>query len=423
VKKHQEITRLEDQFLTITCDSIRKWRGTGLAIGSFSASLAHTRETHGGVGGATANATAGVDEGVSAGINARAIESIAVTHTSSSVGGTGAAEADVNDADGVGMVADELNDADEPNPKPARCAFSDINVHSRMPLDPTHVSLEANMRVTNGIPLWSPLLLPIVIINYAETLKVRMTLKEKAAADAAEQARLEKRAEKETHAKHNNRRSTHHHAHHSEPDPPPTSPTLNEPAIIDYLHSTSSSLVDDTRKYEHVWKNVLKYTPNQTIDQFAMLLALQAVNRNITAEDAKYCNIALGIADETSHQLLVWNFRLFCVLAALSERFKAAQYPGKDGMSYAHNAQMMELKISQARSLFYLSDGAKQNGVMTMDEFEETCLAGQVHPQVSGDILASLAADGKVDLEFLDFLAYLPVFTKAHDNMMDNILG
>jgi hypothetical protein len=33
-------------------------------------------------------------------------------------------------------------------------------------------SLEANMRVTNGIPLGSPLLLPVVIINHAETLKV-----------------------------------------------------------------------------------------------------------------------------------------------------------------------------------------------------------------------------------------------------------
>jgi hypothetical protein len=31
--------------------------------------------------------------------------------------------------------------------------------------------LEANMRVTNGIPLGCPLLSPLVIINYVETLK------------------------------------------------------------------------------------------------------------------------------------------------------------------------------------------------------------------------------------------------------------
>jgi hypothetical protein len=34
-------------------------------------------------------------------------------------------------------------------------------------------SLEANMRVTNGIPLGSPLLIPVVTVNCVQTLKVR----------------------------------------------------------------------------------------------------------------------------------------------------------------------------------------------------------------------------------------------------------
>jgi hypothetical protein len=37
-----------------------------------------------------------------------------------------------------------------------RCALSDRNVHSRMPLDPTHVRLK-NTHATNGIPLGRPL--------------------------------------------------------------------------------------------------------------------------------------------------------------------------------------------------------------------------------------------------------------------------
>jgi hypothetical protein len=41
-----------------------------------------------------------------------------------------------------------------------RCAFSDRILHLRMPLDPTHVCFKRTMRVTNGIPLGSPLLLP-----------------------------------------------------------------------------------------------------------------------------------------------------------------------------------------------------------------------------------------------------------------------
>jgi hypothetical protein len=49
-----------------------------------------------------------------------------------------------------------------------------------MPLDPTHVrlkrtrfkcSLQANTRVTNGIPLGSSLLLPVDTVNFVQTLK------------------------------------------------------------------------------------------------------------------------------------------------------------------------------------------------------------------------------------------------------------
>jgi hypothetical protein len=45
------------------------------------------------------------------------------------------------------------------------------NLHSRMPLDPTHVR-EANTRVTNGIPLGCPLLLLVCTVNSVQTLKV-----------------------------------------------------------------------------------------------------------------------------------------------------------------------------------------------------------------------------------------------------------
>jgi hypothetical protein len=53
-----------------------------------------------------------------------------------------------------------------------RCAFSDRNLHSRMPLDPTHVHLKRTyMRVTNGIPLGYPLLLPVGTVNRVQIRK------------------------------------------------------------------------------------------------------------------------------------------------------------------------------------------------------------------------------------------------------------
>jgi hypothetical protein len=53
-----------------------------------------------------------------------------------------------------------------------RCAFFDRNLHSRMPLGSHACSLEANMRVTNGIPLGWPLFLPVHTVNCVQTLKV-----------------------------------------------------------------------------------------------------------------------------------------------------------------------------------------------------------------------------------------------------------
>jgi hypothetical protein len=42
-----------------------------------------------------------------------------------------------------------------------------------MPLDPTACLLEANMRVTNDIPLGCPLLLPVGTVNCVQILKAR----------------------------------------------------------------------------------------------------------------------------------------------------------------------------------------------------------------------------------------------------------
>jgi hypothetical protein len=53
-----------------------------------------------------------------------------------------------------------------------RCSFFDRNLHSRMPLVPTHArSFQASMRVTNLIPFGCSLLLPVDTVNYIQTLK------------------------------------------------------------------------------------------------------------------------------------------------------------------------------------------------------------------------------------------------------------
>jgi hypothetical protein len=52
------------------------------------------------------------------------------------------------------------------------CAFSDIILHSRMPLDPTHVRLKLLHACNQWHSSWESTALIVAIINYAETLKV-----------------------------------------------------------------------------------------------------------------------------------------------------------------------------------------------------------------------------------------------------------
>jgi hypothetical protein len=55
----------------------------------------------------------------------------------------------------------------------ARCAFSDKQLHSRMPLDPTHVRFNSEHACDQWHSSRGSTPLTVVTINYAETLKVQ----------------------------------------------------------------------------------------------------------------------------------------------------------------------------------------------------------------------------------------------------------
>ena len=121
-----------------------------------------------------------------------------------------------------------------------------------------------------------------------------------------------------------------------------------------------------------------------------MIEALQVVNRNIDADDIQFAQVALGIADDASQGSLHRNFRLFCVLAALAEKAKTADFLHLRARFEVGNALGMQIKMLQCRSLFYLAEGAQTSGTMSLSEFERTMLAGQVDFRVANAIVASL---------------------------------
>ena len=76
----------------------------------------------------------------------------------------------------------------------------------------------------------------------------------------------------------------------------------------------------------------------------------------------------------------------------------------------------------QSRALFYLCDGAQTDGLMSLQEFEHTCMAGHVDSRVINAILIKLEDEAKEFITFLDFLAFLPLFVNAHGTVLLNPL-
>lgn len=84
----------------------------------------------------------------------------------------------------------------------------------------------------------------------------------------------------------------------------------------------------------------------------------------------------------------------------------------------------LEHKICQARNLFYLTDSAKETGTMDWEDLDVFCAAGCVEQDVVDDIKDTLMRKhNKTGFEFLDFVAYLPLFIDMQLGITNNPLA
>ena len=257
-----------------------------------------------------------------------------------------------------------------------------------------------------------------------ESKKKLLSFKEKVAQDR-------KRSEMEENARRNtkvpsagtrNRRS----AYLSFNMPPESEEEEEEEVIevIDYLKMTTVSLGGDNRLHRHIWFNVCKHEEHEDVDEDDFINALQCVSSNkVTDDELEFCKMALDIVDDTNKRSATRNFELFCTMAALSDRVRAQN---KHKAAWNHmtisNSKELRAKMLQSRALFYLCEGAQTDGLMSLQEFEHTCLAGHVDPRIIEAILRKLEEEGKEHITFLDFLAFLPLFVNAHGTVLLNPL-
>ena len=86
------------------------------------------------------------------------------------------------------------------------------------------------------------------------------------------------------------------------------------------------------------------------------------------------------------------------------------------------NAMALQYKILQARSLFYLSETAIEDGAMSFEELWDICRAGHIDSCGYHTIVKELESEGQTGIDFLNFLAYLPMFIHIHKDVVENPL-
>lgn len=178
--------------------------------------------------------------------------------------------------------------------------------------------------------------------------------------------------------------------------------------------------------YEHVWCNRCGHTKEEVVSKEQLTTALRMVNSDlISPNQIKFCMLALDIVVDTSMGQTVFNYRMFITIAALSERVTAMDemLAGMlDSLDF-RDARALKLKIMKGRQLFYLAEGAKTSGTMSFDELENICAAGNVDMAVADDLVQAVEEDGRPEIEFLDFLTYLPMFMQVQSDITNNPLG
>eukprot|EP00037_Helgoeca_nana_P029209 m.347573 g.347573 ORF g.347573 m.347573 type:complete len:1593 (+) comp27925_c0_seq4:270-5048(+) len=112
------------------------------------------------------------------------------------------------------------------------------------------------------------------------------------------------------------------------------------------------------------------------------------------------------------------NFRMFSVIAALSERVVGLDRMVRDMVNYT-DFRAMETKMDACKHMFYLLDETR-DGLVPMDNLMYQVRAGRISPEHEKVIIDRFSEDGKLYVDFLDFLTYLLLFLEIHETINEN---
>ena len=71
------------------------------------------------------------------------------------------------------------------------------------------------------------------------------------------------------------------------------------------------------------------------------------------------------------------------------------------------------------QDLFYILDERKR-GVVDVDDMSNELVAGRISKEHEEVIIEKFTEGGKEEVDFLDFLTYIPLFVEIHDTINSN---
>eukprot|EP00035_Acanthoeca_spectabilis_P032893 m.21032 g.21032 ORF g.21032 m.21032 type:complete len:1607 (+) comp5648_c0_seq1:229-5049(+) len=184
-------------------------------------------------------------------------------------------------------------------------------------------------------------------------------------------------------------------------------------SALDYLSQFCILSDAQTAMYRKVFDHIDTDLDNMlSLDE--LQFGIRTVNKNmISNREMTYIDTVLEL-----RLVKEVNFRMFSVIAALSERVVGLDRMVR-GMVNSTDFRAMEAKMNACKQMFYLLD-EKRDGLVPMDMLMYQVRAGRISPEHEKIIIDKFSEDGKTYVDFLDFLTYLLLFLEIHDTINEN---
>ncbi|XP_050393734.1 uncharacterized protein LOC126811836 isoform X1 [Patella vulgata] len=175
----------------------------------------------------------------------------------------------------------------------------------------------------------------------------------------------------------------------------------------------------DFRRQQSELYNTLRPTPDYEITLDNLRESLQQVNNHLLTD--KECEFIYQVLDLPGRERI--NFRLFSVVAALSEKVTQLD-PMIRRLMNKHDYKALDIKMEKCRELFsFLEDDIAPPGEATATSLALELTAGGLTPEHTSYVLGKFNREGRGLIDFMDFVTYIPLFVEIHQRIIKDPLS